>query len=158
MQIALPGVLPVAWLGSLGSLLRLDDPLLAYALSPVFFVGTLGLWLGLWAGAKKVAAASTRRVPRLVYGVAGLCFLGLAAVLGPMAYGESHANGNAAISVTLAFLAFYCVIAGVLGLGRALVRGPKRLVFWVFLPRWVQDAQLSERRVIAAQLREDAHE
>ena len=84
--------------------------------------------------------------------------LGLAAVLGPMAYGESHTNGNAAISVTLAFLAFYCVIAGVLGLGRALVWGPKRLVFWVFLPRWVQDAQLSERRVVAAQLREDAHE
>ena len=87
--------------------------------------------------AKKAAAASTRPVPRQLYGLSGLCFFALAVVLARLSYAESHASGNAAISVTLGFLAFYCAIAGVLALGRALARGPTRLSFWVFVPRWL---------------------
>ncbi len=125
------------------SLLRLDHPLAAYALSPLIFVGTLAFGYGMRIAAKKVSAASRRTVPRLVYGLAGLCFFGLTAVLAPLSYAYSHASGNAAVSVTFGFLAFYCAIAGVLCLGRALIRGPKRLAFWVFMPRWLLDSQLT---------------
>ena len=87
--------------------------------------------------AKRAAAASTRPVPRLLYGLAGLCLLSLTVVLARLSDAESHASGNAAFSITFGFLAFYCAVAGVLSLGRALTRGPKRLAFWVFLPRWL---------------------
>jgi hypothetical protein len=145
MQIVLVFVLPAAWVGSLMKLLALDHPLAWFALGLPVFLASLALALGLWLAARKVAAASTRRVPRVLYGLAGLGFLALAAALAPLSYAQSHASGNAYLSVTLGFLAFYCAIAGVLGLGRALVRGPKRNAFWVFVPRWLQDAQRMHR-------------
>ena len=141
MQITVPFVLPGAWLGSLASLLRLERPLAAYALSPLELVGALALGYCIRVAAKTAAAISAHPVPRLLYGLAGLGFFALAVALAPLSYAESHATGNAAISVTLGFLAFYCAIAGLLSLGRALTRGPKRLAFWVFLPRWLLDAQ-----------------
>jgi ABC-type Fe3+ transport system permease subunit len=58
-----------------------------------------------------------------------------------VSFAYSHASGNAAASVTFAFLAFYCTIAGVLCLGRALIRGRKRLSFWLFPPRRLMDSQ-----------------
>jgi len=140
MQVTLPFVLPGAWLGSLESLLRLDHPLAAYLLSLPGLAGMLAVGYCLRVAARKAAAASTRPVSRLVYALAGLCFLGLAVALAPLCYAESHASGNAAVSVTLGFLAFYCAIAGTLALGRAVTKGPRRLAFWVFLPRWLQDA------------------
>jgi hypothetical protein len=143
MQIIAPFVLPGAWFGSLASLLRLDHPLAAYALSPLIFVGMLAFGYCMRIAAKKASAASRRTVPRLVYGLAGLCFFGLIVVLATLSYAYSHASGNAAVSVTFAFLAFYYAIAGVLCLGRALIRGPKRLAFWVFLPSWLLDSQQS---------------
>jgi hypothetical protein len=81
--------------------------------------------------------------------LAGLCFLALTVVLALLSYAFSHASGNAAVSVTFGFLAFYCAITGVLCLGRALTWGPKRLVFWVFLPRWLLDSQRSARQMSA---------
>jgi hypothetical protein len=146
MQITLTLVVPAAWFGSLMKLLALDHPLAWFALGLPVFAATLALAVGLWLAARKVAAASTRRVPRLVYGLAGLCFLALTVALAPLSYAESHASGNAYISVTLGFLAFYCAIAAVLGLGRAFVGGPKRLAFWVFLPRWILDSQPSRTK------------
>jgi len=143
MQVTLPFVLPAAWFGSLMSLLRLDNLLAAYALSPVMVAGTLVFGYCVRLAAKKAAAASRRTVPRLVYGSAGLCLLALTVVLAALSYAYSHASGNAAVSVTLGFLALYCAIAGVLCLGRALTWGPKRLAFWVFLPRWLLDSQRS---------------
>lgn len=136
-----PFVLPGAWFGSLVSLLRLEYPLAAYALSPLLFVGALAFGYCMRIAAKRAAAASRRMLPRLVYGLAGLCFIGLTVVQAPLSYAYSHASGNAAISVTFGFLSFYCAIAGVLCLGRAFVRGPKRLAFWVFLPCWLLDPQ-----------------
>jgi hypothetical protein len=141
MQIVLAFVLPAAWIGSLMKLLALDHPLAWFALGLPVLAATLALAFGLWLAARKAAAASTRRVPRLVYGLAGLCFLALAGALAPLSYAQSHASGDAYFSVTLGFLAGYCAIAGVLGLGRAVVLGPRRLAFWVFLPRWLQDAE-----------------
>jgi hypothetical protein len=149
MQITLPFVLPGAWFGSLMSLLRLDNLFAAYALSPVMVAGTLALGYCMRLAATKAAAASRRAVPRLVYGLAGLCFLALTVVLALPSYAFSHASGNAAVSVTFGFLAFYCAIAGVLGLGRALTPGHKRLVFWVFLPRWLLDSQGSGTQMSA---------
>jgi hypothetical protein len=146
MQITLPVLLPAAWFGSLLKLLVLDHPLAGYALSLPVLAATLALALGLWFAARKVAAASTHRVPRLVYGLAGLGFLALTVALAPLAYAQSHATGSPYLSVTLGFLALYCAIAGVLCLGRALVRGPKRLAFWVFLPRWILDSQPSRTK------------
>jgi hypothetical protein len=146
MQIMMPFVLPGAWFASLVSLLKLDYPLAAYALSPLVFAGVLAFGYCIRVAAKRAAAASRRTVPRLIYGLAGLCFIGLTVAVAPLSYAYSHASGNAAISVTFGFLAFYCAIAGVLCLGRALVRGPKRLAFWVFLPRWLLDSQRSETR------------
>jgi hypothetical protein len=125
-------------------LLMLDYPLAAYALSLPIFAATLALGFWLRIAAKKAAAASTRPVPRLAYGLSGLCFFALTVALARLSYAESHASGNAAISVTLGFLAFYCAIVGVLSLGRALMRGPKRLAFWAFLPRWVLESQRSQ--------------
>jgi hypothetical protein len=139
MQIAVPFLLPGAAFASLMSLLRLDHPVLAYALDPLVLAGVLAFCFCLRVAAKKAAASSRRRVPRLLYGLGALCFLALAIALAPLSYAESHASGNAAISVTVGFLAFYCAIAGVLFLGRALMRGPKRQAFWVFLPRWLLD-------------------
>jgi hypothetical protein len=121
-------------------LLMLDYPLAAYALGLPVFAATLAFGLCARIAARKAAAASTRPVPRLVYGLFGLCFFALTVALAALSYAESHASGNAAISVTVGFLAFYCAIAGVLWLGRALMRGSKRVAFWVFLPRWLLDS------------------
>jgi len=149
MQILLPAVLPGGWFASLMSLFKLDHPLLALSLSPLGVVGMLALWYYLRLAAKEAAAVSTHPVPRFLYALAGFGFLALAVVLAPLSYAQSHAGGNAAISVTLGFLAFYCAIATVLCLGRAVVRGPRRLAFWVFLPRWLQDAEGSEMKTHA---------
>ncbi|HXB46127.1 MAG TPA: hypothetical protein VNW50_00085 [Streptosporangiaceae bacterium] len=72
MQIIVPFVLPGAWFGSLVSLLRLDHPVAAYALSPLILAGTLAFGYGMRIAAKNVSAASRRTVPRLAYGLAGL--------------------------------------------------------------------------------------
>ena len=135
--------LPLPWFASLESVLRLDHPLMAYALSPLLLVVTLALGYCMRVAAKKAAGASRRSVPRSLYGLAGLCFVALAFVLAALSYAESHASGNAAVSITFGFLAFYSGIGGVLSLGRALARGRKRLAFWVFLPRWIVDSQRS---------------
>jgi len=145
MQIAVPFILPTSCIGAVGSLLRVEDPLLALALSPLALAGALAIGYGMRVAAKTASAASTWPVPRWLYGLAGLSFLALTVVLARLSYAESHASGNAAFSITLAFLAFYCAIAGVLCLGRAFIRGPKRLAFWVFLPRWLLDSQRSGR-------------
>jgi hypothetical protein len=143
MQIMVPFVLPGAWFGSLVSLLRLDYPFAAYALSPLILAAVLAFGYCMRVAAKTLAAASRRTMPRFVYGLAALCFFDLTVVLVPLSFAYSHASGNAAVSVTFGFLAFYCTIAGVLCLGRALIGGPKRLAFWVFLPRWMLDSQTS---------------
>jgi hypothetical protein len=136
-QIAVPFMLPAFWIGALGSLLKLDHPLLALALLPLAAAGTLAFGYYLRVAAKAAAASSARAVPRWLYGLAGLFFLCLTAVGVRLCYAESHASGNEAFSITLGFLAFYGAIGGVLSLGRALARGRKRLIFWVFLPRWL---------------------
>jgi hypothetical protein len=146
MQIAVPFILPTSCIAALGSLLRVEHPLLALAVSPLALAGALAIGYCMRVSAKTAAAASTWPVPRWLYGPAGLCFLALTVVLARLSYAESHASGNAAFSITFAFLAFYCAIAGVLCLGRALIRGPKRLAFWVFLPRWLLDSQRSRTR------------
>jgi len=138
MQIAVPFMLPMLCFGALARLLQLDHPLMAYALSPLEAAGALAFGYCMRVVAKRAAAASTRPVPRLLYGLAGLCLLSLTVVLARLSYAESHASGNAAFSITLGFLAFYCAIGGALSLGRAVTRGPKRLAFWVFLPRWLR--------------------
>jgi hypothetical protein len=117
-----------------------------FALSPLIFAATLAFGYYLRVAAKKAAAASVRTVPRLVYGLAGLCLFALTVGLAPLPYAYSHASGNAAVSVTFGFLALYCAIAAVLCLGRALARGPKRLAFWVFLPRWLLNSQRTGTR------------
>ena len=70
--------LPLSFLGpgvaSLMKLLMLDYPLAAYALSLPIFAATLALGFRPRIAAKKAAAASTRPVPRLAYGLSGLCF------------------------------------------------------------------------------------
>jgi hypothetical protein len=137
MQIAVPFVLPMFWFGSLARVLELDHPLAGYALSPAELAGAFAVGYLLRVTAKKASAASTRPVPRLLLGLGGLCFFALTVVLARISYAESHASGNAALSITLGFLAFYCAIGGVLAFGRALARGPRRLAFWVFLPRWL---------------------
>jgi hypothetical protein len=146
MQIIVPFVLPGAWFASLVSLLRLDHPFAAFALSPLIVAGALAFGYCMRVAATKASAASRRTVPRLIYALAGLCFIGLTVLLAPLSYAYSHASGNAAISVTFGFLAFYCSMAGVLCFGRAVIRGPKRLAFWVFLPRWLRDSQPSRTR------------
>jgi len=137
MQIAVPFVLPMFLFTSLWSLLKLDYPLLAWTLGLPALVGVLAFGYLMRVAAKQAAAASTRPVPRPLYGFAGLCLFALTVVLARLSYAESHASGNAAVSITFGFLAFYCVIGGVLALGRALARGHKRLRFWVFVPRWI---------------------
>jgi hypothetical protein len=146
MQILVPFLLPGAWIGSLTNLMRLDYPQVWFVLSPLIFAGALAFGYCMRIAAKKAAAASTRRVPRWAYGLAGLCFVGLTIALAPLSYAYSHASGNAAISLTIGFLAFYCAIAGVLCFGRALIRGPRRLGFWVFLPRWLLDSKRSRTK------------
>ena len=146
LQILVPFLLPGAWIGSLTSLLRLDDPQIWFVLSPLLVAGTLVFGYCMRLAAKKAAAASTRPVPRWAYGLAGLCFLGLTVVLAPLSYAYSHASGNAAVSLTFGFLAFYCAITVVLCFGRALVRGPRHLAFWVFLPRWLLDSTRSRTK------------
>lgn len=141
MQLAVPLLLPMFYVGSLVSLLKLDHPLLAHSLSPLLLVGVVALGYCLRVAAKAAASASTRLVPRWPYGLAGLCFLALIVVFARLAYAESHATGHEVASVTLGFLAFYCAIGGVLSLGHALVRGPRRKAFWVFLPRWLDSAR-----------------
>jgi len=141
MQIAVPLVLPLAWSVSLMSLLKLDDPVAVDTLSPLILAATLAFGYCMRIAANKAATASTRPVPRFAYGLAGLCFFALTVVLAPVSYAYSHVSGSAAISVTVGFVAFYCAIAGVLCLGRALSWGSKRLAFWVFLPRWLLDSQ-----------------
>jgi hypothetical protein len=140
MQIAVPFFLPIPWLGSLESILRLDHPLMAYTLSPVLVALALAVGYAFRVTARAVAAASRRRVPRAIYGLAGLILIAVAIILARLAYAESHASGNAAISITFGFLAFYSTIGGVLSAGRSFVRGPKRLAFWVFLPHWILDS------------------
>jgi hypothetical protein len=137
MQIAVPFMLPMFWFASLWSLLKLDYPLLAWMLGLPALVGALAFGYLMRVAAKKAAAASTRPVPRLLYGFTGLCLFAVTAVLARLSYAESHASGNAAVSITFGFLAFYCAISSVLALGRALARGSKRLSFWVFVPRWL---------------------
>jgi hypothetical protein len=140
MQIAVPLLLPIPWLGSLESILRLDHPLMAYTLSPLLLAGALALGYAFRVAAMTVAAASRRRVPRPIYGLAGLSLIAAAVILVRQSYAESHASGNAAISITFAFLALYSTIGAVLSAGRSFVRGPRRLAFWVFLPRWILDS------------------
>jgi hypothetical protein len=137
MQIAMPFILPTFCIGALGSLLRLEHPLLALAVSPLVLAGALAAGYYLRVAAKTAAAASTRTVPRWLYGLAGLCFLALAVLAAELSYAQSHASGNEAFSIAVGFLAFYCAIGGALCLGRALARGRRRLIFWVFLPRWL---------------------
>ena len=137
MQIALPLILPTFSIGALVSLLRLEHPYVALAVGPLALAGALALGYYIRVASKRAAAASKREVPRWLYGSAGLCFLPLTFVMGRLAFAESHATGNEAFSITLGFLAFYCAIAGGLFLGRALARGPKRLIFWIFVPRWL---------------------
>jgi hypothetical protein len=98
---------PGAWFGSLVSLLRLDYPFAAYALSPLILAAVLAFGYCMRIAARTLAAASRRTVPRFVYGLAALCFFGLTVVLVPLTYAYSHASGNAAVSVTFGFLAFY---------------------------------------------------
>ena len=137
MQIAVPFLLPMFWFASLWSLLKLDYPLLAWVLGLPALVGALAFGYLMRVAAKKAAVASTRPVSRLLYGLTGLCLFALMVLLAQLSYAESHASGNAAVSITFGFLAFYCAIGGVLALGRALARGPKRLSFWLFIPRWI---------------------
>jgi hypothetical protein len=140
MQIAVPFFLPIPWLGSLESILRLDHPLMAYTLSPLLVAVALAVGYAFRVTARAVAAASRRRVPRPIYGLAGLCLIAAAVILARLSYAESHAAGNAAISITFAFLALYSTGGAVLCAGRSFVTGPRRLAFWVFLPRWVLDS------------------
>jgi hypothetical protein len=72
MQIAVPFFLPIPWLGSLESILRLDHPLMAYTLSPLLVAVALAVGYAFRVTARAVAAASRRRVPRPIYGLAGL--------------------------------------------------------------------------------------
>jgi hypothetical protein len=137
MQIAVPFILPAFCIGALGSLLKLEHPLLALAVSPLALAGGLVFGYYMRVAAKTAAAASARAVPRWRYGLGGLCFLALTVVVAQLSYAESHSSGNEAFSITLGFLAVYCAIGGVLHLGRALGRGRRRLLFWVFLPRWM---------------------
>jgi hypothetical protein len=137
MQIAVPFILPTFCIGALGSLLKLEHPLLAVAVSPLALAGGLAFGYYMRVAAKAAAASSARAVPRRLYGLGGLCILALTVVVARLSYAESHASGNEAFSITLGFLAVYCAIGGVLHLGRALARGRKRLIFWVFLPRWM---------------------
>lgn len=137
MQIAVTFVLPCFCFGALGSLLKVEHPLVALAVFPLALAGALALGYWMRVAAKTVAAASTRPVPRPLYGLAGLCLIALTVALARLSYAESHASGNAAFSITSGFLALYCAIGGVLALGRALARGPSRLAFWVFVPRWL---------------------
>jgi hypothetical protein len=137
MQIAVPYLLPMSCIVSLASQEKLYHPLLVVAGSPLWLAGGLALGQLMRVAAKTAAAASMRPVPRWLYGLAGLCLLALMVVLARLSYAQSHASGNAALSIALGFLAFYCAIAGVLALGRAIARGPRRLAFWVFLPRWL---------------------
>jgi hypothetical protein len=127
-------MLPTFCIGALGSLLKIEHPLLALAVIPLALAGALAFGYYMRVAAKTAAAASTRAVPRWLYGLAGLCFLSLTVVAAWLSYAESHASGNEAFSITLGFLAFYCALGGVLSLGRALARGHKRMVFWDFLP------------------------
>lgn len=71
-QIAVPFMLPAFCIGALGSLLKLDHPLLALALSPPAVAGTLAFGYYLRVAAKAAAAWSTRPVPRWLYGLAAL--------------------------------------------------------------------------------------
>ena len=132
-------VLPGLWLGALGSLLKVEHPLVALAISPLVLAGALALAYWIHAAHKSfsLAAMSTRPVPRLLYGLAGLCFFALAVGLARLSFAQSHAGGNAAFSITLGFLALYCAIGATLNLGRALTWGRSRLIFWIFLPRWL---------------------
>jgi hypothetical protein len=141
MQMAVPLLLPMFYVGSLVSLLKLDHPVLAYSLSPLLLVGVLALGYCFRVAARAAAAASRRLVPRWIYGLAALCFLALIVVFARLAYAESHASDTEVASITLGFVAFYCAIGGVLLLGRALVRGPRRTAFWVFLPHWLDSAR-----------------
>lgn len=145
MQVVVPFFLPIPWFGSLESILRLDHPLMAYALSPLLLAGTLALGYCIRVAMKTAAAASRRPVPRPIYGLASLCLCALAVILARLCYAESHASGNAAISITFGFLALYSMIGGVLSAGRSLARGPRRLAFWVFLPRWILDSDRAAR-------------
>jgi len=143
IQIAVPFFLPLPWFGSLEIILRLDHPLMAYALSPLLLAGALALGYCIRVATRTAAAASRRPVPRPLYALAGLCLTALAFVLARMSYAESHAGGNAAISITFGFLALYSTIGVVLTGGRSVARGPKRLAFWLFPPRWILDSEPS---------------
>jgi hypothetical protein len=146
MQIAVPFLLPTFGFASLWSLLKLDHPLLALALSPLEIAGALAFGYLMRVAAKAAAAASARPVPRLLYGVAGLCSFALTVVLARLSYAQSHTSGNEALSITLGVLALYCTIAGALALGRGLAWGPRRLAFWVFLPRWLDSEPRQPQR------------
>jgi hypothetical protein len=137
MQIAVPYLLPMFCIVSLVSLLKIEHPLLTLVASPLWLGGGLAFGQLMRVAARTAAAASKRPVPRWLYALAGPCFLALMVELARLSYAQSHAAGNAAFSIILGFLAFYCAIGGVLALGRAVVRGPRRLAFWVFLPRWL---------------------
>ena len=141
MQIAVPFVLPMFCVVALASLLKLDHPLLGYSLGPLELAGGIAVGYCLRFAARAAASASARPVPRWLYGLAGLCFLALTVMFARLSYGDSSGSGNEAASITLAFLALYCGIGGGLSLGRALASGPKRKIFWVFLPRWLTSAR-----------------
>jgi hypothetical protein len=93
-----------------------------------------------YRAATKVASTSVRRRPRWLYGMFTLGYAVPVAlfVRAALQHARAHTmNQGGWVPMAAGMVASYCVIAGLIMLGRALAWGRARRGFWIFPPMWL---------------------
>jgi hypothetical protein len=137
LQWVVPFGVPMLYAVAMGSLFKLDHPLLSFFLAPVSIAVMLGAGCFLRYVAQKLARMSVRRVPRWLYALAGLGVLMLVPVYLRVAMRDAGTANAAGSAISACFVVGYSAAVGVVLLGRAVVIGRRRNVFWLFPPRWL---------------------
>jgi hypothetical protein len=138
LQWAVPLGVPLLYGVAIGSLFKLDHPVLSFFLAPVSIAVTLGAGFGLRFAGRELAKMSVRRVPRWLYALAGLGLLVLVPVYFRVAMREAGTPDATGYAISARFVVACSAAAGLVLVGRAAVIGPRRSALWLFPPRWLR--------------------
>jgi hypothetical protein len=137
LQVAVPFGVPLLYGCAIGSLFKLDHPVLSFFLAPVSIAVILGAGFGLRFAGRELARISVRRVPRWLYALAGPGVLMLVPVYFRVAMREAGTADATGYAISACFVVGYSAAAGLVLLGRAVVIGPRRRALWLFPPHWL---------------------
>jgi ABC-type glycerol-3-phosphate transport system permease component len=117
--------------------------ILYYLISLVMIVASVVIVIVVSLAAPQLSAVSLQRRPRWLYALLAAVYLTPVGFFVGMAMQHAHAHtADSQWAPIVGLIAANCALAALVMLGRAIAWGPKRRVFWLYPPLWL-DMELS---------------